>query len=138
MAPAGGELKRGGKMSKTQFYFVLGLLFAVLVAIFALQNTESVDIKFLAWHFTAISKVLVILVSTIVGALVVLFLGFSWQLKRYLYIRRLEGEVESLKKELEQARQTAEPAAGAQETQESRRQEAPADPEDSKGQSPGS
>jgi len=92
-------------VSKTQLYFILGLLFALLVAIFALQNPEPVDIDFLVWHFNAISKVLIILVSTAVGALVVVLLGFSWQFRRYLYVRRLEGEAEGLKKELEKARQ---------------------------------
>ncbi|MEW6425849.1 MAG: hypothetical protein AB1523_14140 [Bacillota bacterium] len=38
-------------MSKKQLYFILGLLFALLVAIFALQNPEPVDIDFLIWHF---------------------------------------------------------------------------------------
>ncbi|MEW6425850.1 MAG: LapA family protein [Bacillota bacterium] len=48
---------------------------------------------------------LIILVSTAVGALVVVLLGFSWQFRRYLYVRRLEGEAEGLKKELGKARQ---------------------------------
>jgi len=98
-------------MSKTQLYFLFGLLFAVLVAVFALQNPEPVDIDFLAWHFTQISKVLVILVSTATGALVALLLGFSRQLRRYLYIRRLEGEVEALQKELAKTRQAAQTTA---------------------------
>ena len=98
-------------MSKTQLYFIFGLLFAVLVAVFALQNPEPVDIDFLVWHFTEISKVLVILVSTATGALVILMLGLSWQLRRYLYLRRLEGEVKTLQEELAKARQAAQATA---------------------------
>jgi|GEM_PF-1229189 len=114
-------------MSRTQLYFIFGLLFAVLVAVFALQNPQPVDIDFLVWHFTGISKVLVILVSTATGALVVFLLGFSWQLRRYLYIRRLEGEVETLQKELAKARQAAQTTAAAGAADETGAADAPAE-----------
>lgn len=91
-------------MSKTQFYFVLALLCAVLVAVFVVQNNDPVDIIFLFWHIGSISKALVILVSTVVGALLVLFLGFWWQFKKARYIHRLEGEMHGLKSELERLR----------------------------------
>lgn len=83
-------------MSKRQFYFFLALLFALLVAVFATQNPESITINFLVWRFEEVSKVLVILASTAIGALVVIFLGFWWQLKKIMYIRKLEGEIKEL------------------------------------------
>jgi len=52
-----------------QFYLITALVFALLVAVFAIQNTETVVIQFLAWSFS-ISLVLVILGSAAVGALV--------------------------------------------------------------------
>jgi len=84
-------------MSKAQIYFVLPLLFALAVALFAVQNTEQITINFLFWQFKDISKVVVIISSAIVGALGVLFLGMWWQLKKLLYIRQLEIEVKELK-----------------------------------------
>ncbi len=51
--------------------FVLSLIFALVVAIFAIQNANTVDIKFLHMHL-AISQALVILVSAIIGAVTVL------------------------------------------------------------------
>lgn len=84
-------------MSKAQTYFILALLFALSVAVFAIQNTESVSIKFLFWQYQGISKVLVILASAAVGAVMVIFLGFWWQFKKAMYIRQLEAEIKALK-----------------------------------------
>ena len=84
-------------MSKAQKYFIVALLFALSIAVFAIQNTESVSIKFLFWQCQGISKVLVILVSAAVGAVVVMFLGLWWQIKKAIYIRQLEAEIRSLK-----------------------------------------
>lgn len=84
-------------MSKAQTYFIVALLFALSVAVFAVQNTEGVTIKFLFWQYNGISKVLVILASAAVGALLVIFLGLSWQIKRLKYIRQLESEIRALK-----------------------------------------
>ncbi|RKO65873.1 LapA family protein [Desulfofundulus salinus] len=94
-------------MSKTQVYFILALALAVLMAVFALQNLEPVSINFLFWHLDGISKVLVILFSTLAGALAVLFLGVWWQFRRYLYIRRLEGEIQKLQSELDDHKKSA-------------------------------
>ncbi|MDQ0286281.1 putative integral membrane protein [Desulfofundulus luciae] len=94
-------------MSKAQIYFVLALVLAVLVAVFAVQNLEPVSINFLFWHLDGISKVLVILFSTMAGALAVLFLGVWWYFRRYLYIRRLEGEVQKLRGELDDCKKVA-------------------------------
>lgn len=84
-------------MSKAQVYFIIPLLFALIVAVFALQNTEQISINFLFWQFKAISKVIVILSSALFGSLLVMFLGMGWQVKKLLYIRKLENEIKELK-----------------------------------------
>jgi len=84
-------------MSKAQTYFIVALLFALSVAVFAIQNTENITIKFLFWQYQGISKVLVILASAAVGAVIVLFLGFWWHFKKAIYIRQLESEIKILK-----------------------------------------
>lgn len=96
-------------MSKAQTYFIVALLFALSVAVFAIQNTESISIKFLFWQYQGISKVLVILASAAVGAVMVMFLGFWWQIKKAMYIRQLEAEIKTLKNQ--QAAVTVEPKA---------------------------
>lgn len=54
--------------------FVLALFFALLVAVFAIQNAEAVDISFLTMELS-VSQALVILISAAFGALVVFLLS---------------------------------------------------------------
>lgn len=75
-----------------QIYLLLAILFALLVAVFALQNAVAVNIKFLAWQFPGISLVLVILGSAAFGALVVFLLGLVRQVRVYREIRHLRNE----------------------------------------------
>lgn len=75
--------------------FIISLLFAILVAIFAIQNSGSVEINFLFTKFT-ISQAVVILSSAIVGALIVLLLGLVKQIKQNMKIKQLNKEIETL------------------------------------------
>lgn len=93
--------------------FVISLLFALLVAIFALQNSMSVTINFLFAEFT-ISQALVILISAVFGAIFVLFLGTIKQIKSNMKIRTLtktanmlEEENKILKEQIEQNTENA-------------------------------
>jgi uncharacterized integral membrane protein len=61
-----------------QLLFILTLLFAVLVATFALQNAYPVTIYFLKWQFEA-SFGLVILVCVLIGAVALGSLGLVHQ-----------------------------------------------------------
>lgn len=85
-----------------QTYLVLALLFAVVVAIFAVQNSEPVHINFLHFQFKQISLVLVILGSAAVGAIVVFFLGMVKQLGLARRVKELEHKNRNLTEELSQ------------------------------------
>lgn len=61
-----------------QFYLIFSLIFALLVALFAIQNTMLVVVKFLFWQ-VELSLVLVILGSAAAGALLVLFFNLFKQ-----------------------------------------------------------
>lgn len=78
-----------------QFYLISALIFSLIVAIFAVQNTEIVIIKFLAFQ-TNVSLVLVILGSAVIGALVTLFLSLFKQVKNWMTIRHLNSQNEEL------------------------------------------
>lgn len=78
--------------------FVISLLFAILVAIFAMQNSMSVTINFLFVEFT-ISQALVILISAVFGAIIVLFLGTITQIKANMKIRNLTKKINVLEEE---------------------------------------
>jgi len=85
-------------LSRAQLYLVLGILFALIVAIFAVQNTEKVVIYFLFWQMQEASKVIIILASAAFGALAMFFLGFMWSYKKIKRIRQLEAEIADLTK----------------------------------------
>ena len=57
-----------------QFYFVAGLILGLAIAVFALQNTASVEIRFLGWQVRA-SLAAVVLASAGAGLLAALLFG---------------------------------------------------------------
>jgi uncharacterized integral membrane protein len=84
-----------------QFYVILGLLFSLVVAIFAVQNSTSVDVKFLAWGFNNISLVLVIITSVVGGALITLLFSLPTQLRNVMKINDLKAKNQKLTTEME-------------------------------------
>lgn len=95
--------------------FVLALVFALIVAVFALQNASAVDISFLNLELS-ISQALVILLSAVFGALVVMLLSLIRWIKCQSKIKSsaktitaLELEVKQLKLKLEDFEAQKEP-----------------------------
>lgn len=61
---------------------IIVLVFAVIVAIFALQNTETFAIKFLFWTFPQLSEALVIIGSVLFGVVLGAILVWRDRLRR--------------------------------------------------------
>ena len=78
--------------------FVLALIFALLVAVFALQNAGAVDISFLTMELS-ISQALVILISAAFGALVVLLLSLIRWIKCQSRIKSSIKSINALEQE---------------------------------------
>ena len=68
-------------------YLVLGLVFSIAVAVFAVQNATRVDITLLFWQLKGISLVLVILGSALIGALSAGLFGIVKQIKLKMNIK---------------------------------------------------
>lgn len=88
--------------------FILSLIFALIVAIFALQNAETVNINFLLMDLS-ISQALVIFISAIFGAATVMMLSIVRWIKLKSKIKSslktitlLEEENNQLKLKLEE------------------------------------
>lgn len=101
--------------------FVLALIFALIVAVFALQNAGAVDISFLNMELS-ISQALVILISAVFGALVVALLSLIRWIKCQTKIKSsaktitaLELENKQLKMKLEEYTVKKEPLPGTTE-----------------------
>jgi len=90
-----------------QVYSLLALIFALLVAIFAIQNAGMVEINFLVWRFPQISLVLVILGSAAFGAIFVFLLGLVKQLKMSRAIWELKSQNKKLNEALARLEQPA-------------------------------
>jgi uncharacterized integral membrane protein len=59
----------------SQFIVIVALVFSILIAIFAVQNTTAVDVQFLTGRVQAVAVSVLVLVAAAIGALVMLLLG---------------------------------------------------------------
>jgi len=83
-----------------QGYLILLLIFAIVVAVFAVQNTAAVAISFLFWEANT-SLVLVILVSVAVGAVMLYLVNFTRQLSMNKEHKELQRQIAALSKDKE-------------------------------------
>lgn len=95
-----------------QLTIVISLVFAVFIALFAVQNAGVVVINFL-WFEASMSQAVVILCSALVGVLIMLPFDAVRAIKHKLKINELNGENKKLKDELKKLEprkeETAEP-----------------------------
>ncbi|MEW6447405.1 MAG: LapA family protein [Bacillota bacterium] len=86
-----------------RFYILLGLLLSLLVAVFAVQNATSVDIRFLAWEFKSISLAVVVLGSAAGGAFAVFILSIGREVRHAWRVRELSNQNIRLSQRLSRA-----------------------------------
>lgn len=79
-----------------QWNLILGLLFALIVAIFAVVNVDSVRVNYV-FGYTEIPLILIILGSALLGGLIVGMFGILRQYRQHRQIKKLEKEIEQLK-----------------------------------------
>ena len=93
-----------------QFFFWLAFLVAIVLAVFAVQNSiaPSVTMKFLFWQFET-SLILAILGSIGSGMLFVLFLWIPSAIRASFRIRNLKKEIEVLEREMNHQRESTQP-----------------------------
>ena len=82
-------------------YLIFGLVIAVLAVIFALQNSMTVTISFLAWEITA-SLSLVILITLAIGALIGYLVLVPSVIKKSLAVSNNRKRISALEKELDE------------------------------------
>ncbi len=79
--------------------FVLSLIFALIVAVFAIQNADPVVVTLL-FKKSEISQALIILISAVLGALIVALLGLINQMKLKAVIRDNKKVIAQLEKQV--------------------------------------
>jgi uncharacterized integral membrane protein len=75
-------------MQKNQFLFIISLIFSGIIAFFALINGNTVTVDLFFYKIDA-SLALVILSSTIIGAIIVSLLGIAQYIKMKIELRKL-------------------------------------------------
>lgn len=85
-----------------QLLLVLALVFASFVALFALQNAQTVPIRFFAWERET-SIAVIALSAAALGALSAALAGLVRQLAAGLRNRQLKGELARAKRDLDAA-----------------------------------
>ncbi len=78
--------------------FIMSLVFAILVAFFALKNSASVSVDFLFAEIE-VSQAIVIFVSAALGAIIVTILGLVRQVKLSLKIKEQAKMITNLENE---------------------------------------
>ncbi|MCK8825225.1 LapA family protein [Fuchsiella alkaliacetigena] len=84
-----------------QFILVVALVFALLVALFAIQNATMVEVVLFTWEFET-SLVVIILGAAILGALSVGLFSVVKQIKWRMRLRKKEQQISSLESELDE------------------------------------
>ncbi|MBW4828584.1 MAG: LapA family protein [Clostridiaceae bacterium] len=78
--------------------FIFSLLFAIMVAVFALKNANKVLIDFI-FAKVNVSQALVILISAILGAIIVAIMGSVKKFKLKRKVKELNKKIESIDQE---------------------------------------
>jgi len=78
------------------FIYLLMAAVGVLAMIFAVQNPDPVEVRFLRWSLTDLPLSLVILFSAIVGVICAAVSGFAQQLRLKMKVRQLERQIAQL------------------------------------------
>ena len=86
---------------------IVALAFAVLVAMFAIQNSALVSISFFKWQLKDISLAVVILVSAAAGALAVGLFTFVREIGLRLSLRSCNAKLETIAKELDETKENS-------------------------------
>lgn len=77
------------------------LILAMIVAIFSIQNSNEAVVKFIWWQFQS-SLVVVILISTALGAIMAIFLSLPGTFRLRMRMREQAQRIAELEQQLQQ------------------------------------
>ena len=86
---------------------IIALAFALLVAVFAVQNSTPVSVSFFNWHIGNVSLALVILGSAAAGAAASGLISLVREIGFRLALRSYRGKAEKCAQELDAAKEEA-------------------------------
>lgn len=93
-----------------QFIIVLSMIFAMFIAVFALQNSSVITINLL-WYKLNLSQAVVILGSALIGILVMVPFDVARRIRNSLKIAELKNKIKNMEQELSILKNNEEPDA---------------------------
>jgi uncharacterized integral membrane protein len=96
-----------------QVTVILSLLFAVLIAVFAVQNTDPVSVRFLMWGPATMAASVLVLISAALAALAMLLMGTAREVQLRWAHHNTSSQLKTSQKrvaQLEAAQAAAAPA----------------------------
>jgi lipopolysaccharide assembly protein A len=87
---------------------VTGLIFGVILVVFALQNAIDVSVKFLLWQIPEIPLVLLLLSAILIGVLINALSGYPAKQRLKKDNRKLKERIDELEEQLLEYRQDLE------------------------------
>jgi uncharacterized integral membrane protein len=100
----------------SQLIVFLALVFSIIIAIFAVQNTTQVAVQFLTFRADAVAVSVLVLIAAALGALAMLLLGIAREVPirwRHRTVRNQLTKAQARVAELEAAQSSVVPAAPA-------------------------
>jgi uncharacterized integral membrane protein len=94
----------------SQVIVLLALIFSIVIAIFAVQNTTAVDVQFLTVRAQAVAVSVLVLISAAFGAVVMLLLGTAREVSMRLRHHSLSNQLKQSQARVAQL-EAAQPAA---------------------------
>lgn len=88
-----------------QFGFIFALIISILIAIFAIQNGNVVTIDLFFASFQ-VSQAIVILISTVFGAIIAAMLGSIGQFKSFSTTKELKAKIKLIESENQDAKKS--------------------------------
>ncbi len=87
-----------------RIYLILALILAIIVTIFAIQNTEPIDVSFLTFELNG-SLALVLLITLSLGIIIGILVSAPSSFRRRMEIGGLKKNVRQMEKDLTTARE---------------------------------
>ena len=82
----------------SQVIVLMALVFSVLIAIFAVQNTQAVDVRFLGWGAEGVAASVLVLISAVAGAVAMLLLGVAREIGLRWHHRSTSNQLRAAQK----------------------------------------
>lgn len=76
-----------------QLFWIASLIFAVVIAIFAVQNNQPVSVNFLVWRLESVAVSTLVLAAAALGALLTYLLGLGRAIRHQMATRSARSEL---------------------------------------------